>query len=858
MNIINKLTLKHLMKNKKQTLVTIIGVIISVAMVTAVITLGSSFLVLMQKETIKDYGDWHVLYRDVNKEQLEAIKQDTETKQFMTSKERGYAWLPGSQNFNKPYLFMKAYNAQGFTNFPIELSKGRFPERADEIVLSEAIATNAKVAYRIGDHLTLEVGQRYNQTDPSDTDLTQNDQLRSSAGESVETLIHTTTETYTVVGFIKRPTWEQTWAPGYTALTYVDEHMLDATNKTVDVSVVVKNIDSTVFDHANDLAEKNNISSFKTNDSLLRYYGVMGGGLGKTYNSLFLIVVLVIVVGSISLIYNAFAISVSERSRYLGMLSSVGATRRQKRNSVFFEGAVIGGISIPLGVICGMLGIGITFRFINPILEDALGVTEKLTLVVTPLSIALACLVSIITIFISTYVPAQRASKISAIDAIRQTADIKLTSKALKTSKLVKRLFGVEAEIGLKNLKRNKRRYYATVFSLVISVVLFLAVSFFTSNLQKSLELSQKGYNYDIAIYTIGRGATLEDEQSVKTITSLENVTEFNLMKQMNGAYMWLAEEVVPENIKPHLYQERNLYKYNIRVNSMKEDKLKVYAKQVGVEYAKLTNLDHPTAILIDTMTFLDEKGKFIETKVNGKVGEMLDLVSEDDKQQVVNKVELAAVTDNFPMGIVQTDSILQVNLVVSEPVFDQLMKKSVFVSSYSGLYLKSNEPLKTQQDIEEMQKDVTVMNLFQERQRSERKILFMSVFVYGFVALITAVSITNIFNTISTSVALRKREFAMLRSVGMTPKSFHKMINYESIFYGIKSLAYGLPISAVIMVLIYRSFMYSFSYEFVLPWASIMYVIAAVFVIVSLSMYYASIKVKKANIIDALKQENL
>ncbi len=857
MNIINKLTLRHLRKNKKQTLVTIIGVILSVAMVTAVITLGSSFLALMQKETIKDYGEWHVQYRDVNKEQLEAIKQDAETKQLITSKERGYAWLPGSQNANKPYLFIKAYNAQGFTNFPIELSEGKLPERADEIVLSEAIATNAKVAYRIGDHITLEVGQRYNQADPSESNLSQNDQLRSSAGKRMETLIDTTTEKYTVVGFIKRPAWEQTWAPGYTALTYIDESMLDA-NKTVDVSVVVKNIDSTVFDHAKDLAEKNNISSFKTNDSLLRYYGVMGGGLGKTYNSLFLIVVLVIVVGSVSLIYNAFAISVSERSRYLGMLSSVGATRRQKRNSVFFEGAVIGAISIPVGVLCGILGIGITFRFINPILEDAMGVTEKLTLVVTPLSIALACLVSMITIFISVYVPAQRASKISAIDAIRQTADIKLTSKALKTSRLVKRLFGVEAEIGLKNLKRNKRRYYATVFSLVISIVLFLAVSFFTSNLQKSLELSQKGYNYDIAIYTIDESATLEDEQSAKTIASLESVTESNLIKQMNGTFMWLAEEAVPENVKPYLYQEHNLYKYNLRVNTMPEDKLKAYAKQVGVEYAKLTNPDQPTAILIDTMTFLDGKGKFIEAKVNGKVGEMLDLVSEDDKQQAVNQVELAAVTDHFPMGIVQNDSLLQVNLVVSEPVFEQLMKKGVFVSVHAGLYLKSTDPLKTQQAIEEMQKDVTVMNLFQERQRSERRILFMSVFVYGFVALITAVSMANIFNTISTSIGLRKREFAMLRSVGMTPKRFHKMINYESIFYGIKALAYGLPISAGIMVLIYRSFMYSFSYEFVLPWASILYVIAAVFVIVSLSMYYASIKVKKANIIDALKQENL
>ncbi|SCW65713.1 putative ABC transport system permease protein [Paenibacillus tianmuensis] len=854
MNIIHKLTLRHLMQNKKQTLVTLIGVMLSVAMVTAVITLGSSYLVLMQKQMIQDYGEWHVLYKNVNKDQLETIKQDEATQQFITSKERGYALLPGSQNINKPYLFIKAFNAQGFKNFPIALSEGRLPQQANEIVLSEAIATNAKVTYRIGDRLALDVGQRSNPAVPGDTDLNQNKSLRFINGTSAETLIHTTTETYTVVGFIKRPSWEQTWAPGYTALTYVDENMLD-TNKTVDASVVLKKVDGTVFAHANNLFTKNNISSFETNESLLRYYGVMGGGLGETYSALFVIVVLVIGIGSISLIYNAFAISVSERSRYLGMLSSVGATRSQKRNSVYFEGAVIGVISIPLGVICGLIGIGITFRFINSMLEAAIGVTEKLTLVVTPSSLAMTCLISIVTIFISTYLPAQKASKISAIDAIRQTMDIKLTGKTVKTSKLVQLLFGIEAELGLKNLKRNKRRYYATVFSLVISIVLFLSVSFFTSNLQRSLDLSQKGYNYDIGVYKHGEVATI-DRRLMKSIVSLEGVTDYSLIKQWFDVFTWVAEKSIPEGAKPPWAPEQGRYKYNIQVNALSEDKLKAYAKKIGIEYAKLTNPDHPTAILIDVMTYKDKKDKIIEMRgIQGRAGEMLDLFSTNSNEESVSKVELAAVTDQFPMGIIQSSN--QVHLVVSEPVIDQLMKKSKD-KAYSGLYLSSKDPLKTQQDIEEMKNELSVRNIFQERQRSEQRILLLSVFVYGFVALITAVSMANIFNTISTSIALRKREFAMLRSVGMTPKSFNKMMNYESIFYGIKALTYGLPVSAVIMVLIYRAFMYSFSYGFIVPWTSILYVIVAVFVIVSLSMYYASIKVKKANIIDALKQENL
>ncbi|MCP3774917.1 ABC transporter permease [Paenibacillus sp. MZ04-78.2] len=503
-----------------------------------------------------------------------------------------------------------------------------------------------------------------------------------------------------------------------------------------------------------------------------------------------------------------------------------------------------------------MIGIGITFRFINSMLEAAIGVTEKLTLVVTPSSLAMTCLISIVTIFISTYIPAQRASKISAIDAIRQTMDIKLTGKTVKTSKLVQRLFGIEAELGLKNLKRNKRRYYATVFSLVISIVLFLSVFFFTSNMQRSLDLTQKGYNYDIGVYKNGEVATI-DERLMKSIVSLEGVTEYSLIKQWFGAFTWVAEKSIPEGAKPPQAPDQGRYKYNLRVNALSEDKLKAYAQKVGIEYAKLTNPAHPTAILIDVMTHIDEKNKkTIETRgIHGRAGEMLDIVSTDNNKESVSKVELAAVTDQFPMGLIQ--SSFEVHLVVSEPVFDQLMKKSKD-EAYSGLYLNSKDPLKTQQNIEEMKNDLAVRNLFQERQRSEQKILLLSVFVYGFVALITAVSVANILNTISTSVALRKREFAMLRSVGMTPKSFNKMMNYESIFYGIKALTYGLPVSVVIMALIYRAFMHSFSYGFIVPWTSMLYVIVAVFVIVSLSMYYASMKVKKANIIDALKQENL
>jgi putative ABC transport system permease protein len=865
MNIVNKLTIRHLKQNKRRTLVTIIGVIISVAMVMAITTLGVSFMELFQKQTIAFDGEWHVNYQNVNKDQLEVIKNDEATKTVVISRDRGYAPLEGGQNQHKPYLFIKEYDAQGFKQFPIELSKGRLPQSANEIVISEEIADNAKVAYQIGDDITLDVGQRMTTGEGSGTALAQRDPLQRVDDEMAETITNITVETYTVVGVIKRPTWEPAWAPGYTVIGYVDESMLSKNDK-VDAIVVLNEIKRSLYAHAEDLAKQNNIENVDFNNALLRYYGVTDNdNLHSTLYSLIAVLMAVIVIGSVSLIYNAFAISVAERSRHLGMLSSVGATKRQKRNSVFFEGAIIGLISIPIGIISGLVGIGITFWFINPMLTGALGLTEKLTVFVTPLSILAACVISMLTIFISTYLPAQKASKISAIDAIRQTTDVKLTSKAVKTSKLVRKLFGIEAEIGLKNLKRNKRRYQATVFSLVISIVLFLAVSFFTDNLIRSVELSQDGVNYDIQVSVSNDNGKIDD-QMIKSITSLDDVTEYSVIKELS-LNSWVEEEFIAKELREQVNQDNSIlkdgkYPYYIDLYALDERGLQAYAKEIGADYQQLVNPKNLAAIVIETISYQDvSAGKYVETKViDAEIGQSIALTHSDweiEEENSLNKVKIAVLTDVTPMGVFKA-GIGGLTIIVSQEVFDQVIGDQKIDDVQTKLFLKSSDSLETQHQIEDMTENIYVYNLYQARQQEEQMILLMSVFTYGFIVLISAISIANIFNTISTSISLRKREFAMLKSVGMTPQGFNKMINYESIFYGIKALLYGLPISIMVMYLIYRPLQHSFSFGFTLPWLSILYVIVAVFVIVSTAMLYSSAKVKKENIIDALKQESI
>lgn len=869
MNIINKLTLKQLLLNKRRTLVTIIGVIISVAMITAVASLGISFMDMLKRQIISDEGEWHVLYENVNKTQLEVIKNDEETRRVIISRDLGYAFLEESQNDNKPYVFLKEYSKEGFENFPIKLIEGKLPEKANEIVISESIIKNAKVNYKIGDTLTFDIGKRhFEDEEGNDSILSQVDSLRRYNGTTQEVLIKENTKSYIIVGIIESPKWEYTWAPGYTVLSYVDENIMNS-EEMVNASVVLNNINSKLFENAENLVSQNSMQEAKFNNELLRYYGVVkSDNLRNMLTTLSIIIITIIMIGSVSLIYNAFAISVSERSRHLGMLSSVGATKKQKRNSVFFEGAVIGIFSIPIGIITGLAGINITFKFINSMLKGALGLTENLKLVVLPITILTAIMVSVITILISTYIPAKRASNISAIDAIRQTSDVKIKGKEVKTSKLTRKIFGIEGELGLKNLKRNKARYRATVFSLIISMILFLAVSYFTSSLKKSILLTQDGVNFDITVYFNDKDRT-KQEDIIKKITSLDNISEYNYINTLDLRSLIKEEfmsDYVKENKKESLTNGK--YPYDISLKALDDKALKSYAKEVGIDFNKLLDTENPSAIVINTVRYEDGKtNRYIEEKaIKTNIGEKLDLEFYDyevDKDVTVEAIEIATLTDKVPMGVSSVSYGANFNIIVSEDVLYKIAEanKNIAENINRTLYLKSNNPLRLQENIEEIQKayeqdEISVYNLYMARQKEEQMVLIMSVFTYAFILLITSICIANIFNTISTGIALRKREFAMLKSVGMTPKSFNKMINYESLFYGIKALSYGLPISFVAMYLIHKTLMIKFSFGFEVPWLSVLIAIVAVFVIVGAAMIYSSKKVKKENIIDVLKQE--
>ncbi|WP_400246842.1 ABC transporter permease [Niallia sp. JL1B1071] len=863
MNIMNKLTLRNLKENKRRTLVTIIGVIISVSMLTAVATLGVSFIDLLKRDSIARDGEWHVQFKGVNSEQIEAINKDSKIENVILSNDLGYANWNDSKNENKPYLFLKQYDEQGFKQFSITLKEGTYPKASNEIIISDAMIKNAKNKYAIGEELKVSIGERRFKLDKEDSILTQTDPLqRNEEGESVEEIQQAKSYTFKIVGIMESPAWEPSWSPGYTLVSYVDKSELTS-NSSVNASVVMKRVKQSIYEDSESLAKKLAIAKVDFNNELLRYYGVSSNdNLLLTMYSLIGIIILVIVIGSVALIYNAFAISVSERARYLGMLSSVGATKKQKRNSVFFEGAVIGGISIPLGIIAGLVGIGITFSFINKYLQDALNSTQGLNVVVTPYSILFSIIISVVTIFISTYLPARKASKISAIDAIRQTQDIKLSGKKVKTSKLVRKLFGIEAEIGLKNLKRNKRRYQTTVFSLVISILLFLVVSYFSDNMKKSVELSQENIDYDIAV----SADSITTEEEMQTLANVPSISQSNLIKNTYVS-TYLAEDVLSENGKKLVDKDKTILMdgklpFNVNFIMLSEEAFQNYAKTSGFNVNEYTNPNIPKGIVIENISYFDPYAeKFVEEKVmNAKPGDYIDLYSynfDSEKDEIFNKIQIGLFTNETLMGI-NPDNYGTITMIISNEVAEKLFENEKNINMNYTLYLNSDNPEKAQEELEDLETgSIYIYNVEKNRKQSEQLIMIMSVFMYGFISLISLISIANIFNTISTSISLRKREFAMLRSVGMTPTGFNKMIYFESIFYGIKALMYGIPISIGVIAILYWSISNTFEYGFKLPWLSILLVVIAIFIIVASAMLYSVSKIKKENIIDGLKQEN-
>ena len=847
MSILNRLTIKNLRLNKKRTIVTIIGIILSTALMVGIGLLFSSFQDLMIRDTIGYNGKYEANYGDVDLNKLNNIKDKDFT--YFYEKPIGFSKIESSNEY-KPYMYITSVNKEYFDE--LKLIEGSFPKNENEAVISNHVITNGGLNYKVGDIVTFKYGKR---------NIEGNGTLANSEFVDGEFLTNEGTHTYKIVGIVERSNFENYSACGYTAFT------LDVNNDKGSVNLYVMfNKNKKIIKQSEELAKRLNYDNdINYNSTLLALYGESTyGNVMTTIVSMMMIMLALVSIGCIIVIYNSFAISVMERKKEFGLLSSIGATKRQLSHTVFFEAVFVGVIGIILGILGAYIGIGCVVLVINNLIGDML--EYKLYLVTNPLFIIIPVIFMIIVIGASAFIPSRRASKVSPIEAIRQNDDIKINKKKIRTSKLVLKLFGIEGEIALKNIKRNKKKYRVTIVSLFISIVLFISFSSYmnyTLNTASSV-MGEVPYDYQISYF--GDDNDIDALDKISEIIKSNDVKEYVSYSASNlsiiGNYTYSDEYL---DFYKSAYGDDGIK----ALNNLKYQSIYILVLDDNSynKYKKLVGLDKDSVILLNRfkgVSYGNNKRVNYDIPVinNGNINIKICNFDDDDDVDTTkycNKNIDNIFVTNKSFDLIEEFSYMDdFKLIVNKKLYDSISDSSTHYTQFNIISDNTNNIDKLTKDLDKYS-NVNYTNIKEAMKQANNLILAVKILMYGFISLVTLIGVTSVFNTISTSMALRKREFAVLRSIGLTNRGFNKILFFESLFFGMKSLIFAIPVSIGITVLIHYALadMVSIS-TIIIPWKYIIISIVSVFVIVLLTMMYSTSKIKKHNIIEQIREENI
>ena len=859
MNILNKLTLRNLKLNKKRTIVTIIGIILSTALICAVAGMVSSLQATLIENAKKNYGNRHIIIESVTKKDLKYFENNRHVELMFLVENLGYAPLNGSQNPYKPYLYVLGYTKEAFKNAPINVEDGRLPQNSSEIIISKSVIDNAEVEINIGDRITLDISNRIcsdgstlNQKKPTFV----YEEGYNEVDECNEKLEYKYSKEYTVVGIMERLDYnfEPYNAPGYTVITYADT----LTSDTFDVSLLFKD-PGYYKDFLNNLINSSELKdySYTLNGDLLRWQGV--GLSGSNQDMIFtvaLVVVGIIILTSVFVIRNSFNISITEKTKQYGMLASVGATSKQIKKNVLYEGFILGLIGIPIGILSGIFADFILCHIVNILIPKFVNDTEFI-FSVPILPICLSILLSVLTIYLSVISAARKSSKISPIEAIRNNNEIKINSKKLKTPKIISKLFGVGGEIAYKNLKRSRKKYRTTVISLVVSVSVFISLS---SLLNYGFKLAGQyykdiKYNIQLSIYPKATDTDKFSNDEIKAvyddILELGTVNKYALYRSVL-LEIDMKKYMTDEGFYNYYGEEKKNYtddtKSYLHIVALGDAEYRRYVEDIGGNI----NDYKDSGILIDDFIYYRNDRYEHFNIYNLSLGDVVTGKFENGNNY---QIKIANRTDIRPMGL-ESNYNSSGYLIIPDSLMDKLDY------DYDGLYINSSNATKLESDINDYLKNTDfeyyLYNVEKDVNAQKSMLLLIAIFLYGFIIVISLIGITNIFNTITTNMNLRSKEFAMLKSIGMTKREFNRLIRLESIFYGTKSLLIGIPLGILGSYAIYKGFQVGNDLGFMLPIQAIIISIVVVFLLIFIIMHVSVKKINKQNIIETIRNDNI
>ena len=861
MNILKNIAYKNLQLNKKRNIVTVIGIILSVALITALSSLVVSF-----KESIINLekhinGDFHYSFDGVQSNDLSIFENNRSIENFYKVGTLGYAKI-NTENEYKPYAYVITMDKNDFNSVGIELTDGELPKNNNEIIIPRHLRNNGKVDLKVGDTITLEVGSRMSEGYA----LGQNNPYEETNNETIE---NTVSVTYKVVGIFERPSTalEPFSSPGYTFITtnasgvknytvfarytregLKNEYKVTAGILGVNEKVLKKNIQEFNYKEVNEKEQGKSKFYFDINRYLrMLETNAYGDSSMKALLVLSTIVTVIIIVTSVYCIKNSFNISITEKTKEYGILKSVGATTSQIKKSVYYEAFLLGCVGIPIGILSGVLASFILIHVVNFFIRSMFVGNEYLIFKISYLSIVISIILSIITIFMSSKKGAKIASKTSPMVLIRGNDDIKVNSKKLKTPKYINKLFGIGGVVSYKNIKRNKKKYRTTIVSIVMSVSVYIALSYFVNTAFDVVKMAKGSYTYNLVYTSYTKDYNL-NYNNVLNFSKHDTVKKYSVVRTSIITGNFKASKDF-KKYNAYMSEEKPILNSVTFISVGKEEYLR-YISKLGLNYNSVKD----KGILIDNNIGYDTKKK-LEVSYNmtdNKKGDIINFTSM--KEDKTFDMELASVTNIRPFGYENNYGSLV--MVISDEYMERLDK----LESVS-LYVESTDPDKLQSDIDKMCKDTEgcyVNNVDATVKQMKSIYTVIAIFLYGFIIVISLIGITNIFNTITTNMTLRKREFATLKSIGMTSNEFNRMIFLESFFYIFKSLLIGIPIGVLLSYLIFKGFTNQVLFSYKVPFKGIIVSIAIVCLLIVWLNNYSSKKANKGNVIETIRNENI
>lgn len=846
MELLNKLTLKSLRLNIKRTVVTIIGIMLATALISAVASMFFSTKASLVGYEIEQGGNYHYSFTDVPSENILDFKLNQKVECVYITKDLGYAKIDGIINEYKPYVFVRGFTEDALENLGLVLTEGRLPKNENEILVPSHLKSNGGVTIEVGSTINLEVGTRLSEG-------YELNQLNPFNPEVKEEIADTVTKEYKVVGIMQRLSMEQEpySAPGYTFATYLPQDDVEG-----NVGLYVRYTDKGLKDHEEltfQLGGNEKYSCVYNNSLVEMETLTFQNGTLMSLLSVCVCVAVIIVLTSVFCIKNSFDISITEKIRQYGMLSSIGATAKQIKQNVYYEAFLLGIVGIPLGILFGNLASFVLMHISGRLLSS---ITEmKLIYAFSWWAVLAAVLLGFVTVFLSARKSAAKAAKISPITAIRNSGNIQIQHKKLSTPKWARRIFGIGGEIAYKNLQRSKKKYRTTVVSIVVCASVFIAMNSFVSMAFDMVEAEFGSYDYDLEVYYEKNEAT---EGKIQEIRELDDVEESSIV--CNGRIYVKTDNFTKEylDIYPNAGKEADEAEEIVGIVILDDAAYRAYVKELGLDYDTVKSqgilLNQVIAYVYDetkqadVTMYLDRYTYQAGDTITGKA-----FLEEDDTNATQVSMEIAMVTDNCPLGV--SDVTSKARLVVHEDY--------EYLCTYNmrWLYLVAEDADDVQMKIRDIldEEIFRIDNITEDVQTLEAVYTLMAIFLYGFITVIALIGTTNIFNTITTNMSLRQREFAMLKSVGMTKPEFNRMILLESFFYGAKSLLIGIPIGCVLSYMMYSVMMDGvLVLPYKLPIEAIVTSIVAVFALIIVIMKYSINKINKQNIIETIRNENI